>query len=221
MASPYEFRLPDESKRVTVVGRTGTGKTHFGVFLLSLASYTQRPFIIFDYKGDELIGDIPYMQEIDYRKPPPKAPGLYVVRPHILHTEEVENFLWKIWERENTGMFFDEAYMVPSKAALNAIYTQGRAKKLPAITLSQRPVSVTRFAFTEADFFAVFHLNDKNDRKRIEEYSSLDTSVRLPNYHANWYDVGKDLTFHLSPAPDADTILDRFETRLAPKRRVI
>ena len=38
------------------------------------------------------------------------------------------------------------------------------------ITLSQRPVWLDPFILSEAEYYQVFRLNHKNDRKKVEEF---------------------------------------------------
>jgi hypothetical protein len=135
---------------------------------------------------------------------------------------EVEAWLWSIWQREKIGLYFDEAYVLPDKGALQAILTQGRSKHIPAIALTQRPTWISRFVFSEADFYAVFHLQDARDRQIVQAFMPAGTlDARPENYHSRWYDVGADRVFTMKPVPNAETILDVFDARLAPKRKRI
>ena len=216
-----DFRLPNLQQRVAVIGRTGSGKTRFGIWLLSHAAFDKQPFVVVDYKGDDLIGGIDRMREIG-PKEVPKHPGLYVIRPLPNMGEEVENWLWKIWQRENIGLYVDEGYALPNKGAFQAILTQGRSKHLPVICLTQRPSWLSRFVFSEADFYAIFHLNDRRDKLTVQAFTPkerMDLKNRLPDYHSYWYDVGRDNVAIIQPVPSDDEILDRIEAKLKPRRR--
>lgn len=203
------MRLPDDSDRLLIIGMTGSGKTIAGIWHLSLRDFYSIPWVIFDFKRDANIARIP-AQEISLDEMP-QEPGLYVVRPLPNQDERVERFLWNAWNRENIGLYFDEGYMIDkNSAALNAILTQGRSKRIPIIMLSQRPVGLSRFARSEATFFQTFFLNDKDDRKIIQAFQPEKVSERLPPYHSWFYDVAKDDLVHLSPVPDLETILKAF-----------
>jgi hypothetical protein len=112
-----------------------------------------------------------------------------------------------------------------------ALYTQGRAKKIPTITLSQRPVMISRFAVSEASIIQVFKLNDERDRKTIQTFIPQDIeplmrampneTPKLPPYHSLWYDVPRNKLAILSPVPDDDTIIAMFDARLGRRRKVI
>jgi hypothetical protein len=218
-----EFELPGLDERTLVTGRTGSGKTQLGAFLLSRAPFDRQPFIIVDYKRDALLNASNKIREIGYNEVP-KHPGLYIIHPEPTpaHDIAVNNWLLKVWRRHNVGLFFDEIYMVPDKEGLAAILTQGRSLRIPAIINTQRPAWLSRFALSEADHFAVFHLNDSDDRKKIGRFLPPGAADTVPpEYNSIWYSVKRHKLFHLQPVPDASTILTDIEARLTPRRRVI
>ncbi len=214
------FRLPNTSQRSVVIGRTGSGKTVLGAWLLSLAPFDKMPYIIMDYKGEEIFRNADRIKEIGLKKIPTE-PGLYVVRPMPKQDEDVENFLWKVWEQEHVGLYFDEGYALPKgSASLQAIYTQGRSKRIPCITCTQRPTWLSKFTFTEADFFSIFQLNNKDDRKTVQDYipkDDMNVEDRLQTYYSHWYDVGNASGFLLKPVPHPDKITEILQDRLKPE----
>lgn len=211
------FRFPDRQKRITIGGSTGSGKTFGGVFLLSQCDILDRPWVIFNPKGDDLIAELP-TTVLPVGSSPPKVPGLYEVQPvPELHDEWLERFLWQCYHQEDIGLYFDEGYMVPrnSKAML-ALLTQGRGKYIQMIMLTQRPVMCHPMMFSESDFLWIYRFNKPVDRDTISQYISADVKKRLPEYHSYWYDVGQDACFTLGPVPDKKTLIasfDRFEKR--------
>ena len=216
--------MPNDTHRISIVGRTGSGKTIAALWHLSMRRWDKRPWIIFDYKGDKNIAMIPSLEEIDITKSPPKKAGLYVVRP-LPTDEDVEAqiaFLWKVWKNEKTGIYIDEGYMVgKNNPAFRAILTQGRSKEIPAIILSQRPLWLDRFVWSEADYFQVFHLNTEDDRKTIARYLPVKSIDRLPEYHSYYYDVGADAIVTLRPVPDRDIIITAIGDRLRSRRNFL
>jgi len=199
---------------------TGSGKTVFGLWCLSRRSYTTMPWIIVDYKCDPTIGAIPGLTEISVESKPPKRAGLYVVRPLPHEEEKVDDFLWKIWARGRTGLFIDEGYMIGRfNKAYRAILTQGRSKRIPVITLSQRPAWISPFILSESEYISTFFLHTKADVERVREWIP---GIRdLPtNFHSYiWSVKGREL-MHLAPAPSEDEIMARFAAR-RPRRRFL
>lgn len=218
------LRLPSETQRISIIGRTGTGKTVVAVWHLSQANFTRRPWIVYDFKRDSLlkeIGDIPGTEHIDTSYVP-KKPGIYFVHPHPDDKDEVESQMWGIWQQERTGVYIDEGYMVCSPTSPNrafrSLLTQGRSKHIPMIVLSQRPCWLDRFVFTESDFYQVFALNHKGDRKTMMEYIPADLTQPLKEYHSYYHDVSKGETYVMKPVPTSDAILEVFERRLDSMR---
>lgn len=214
-------RLPNDEQRHMICGRTGSGKTWLGVWSLSQRSYDVMPWLIFDFKGDALIRDLD-ADEIEPGKCP-KKPGLYVTRPIPgLHDEEVEKTLWKARAQGSVGLYVDEGYMMGDSPALRACLTQGRSLHVPMIILSQRPVWMSRFCFSEADFFSLFHLNDLRDRKTVVNFMrDVTPNYSLAEYHSFYYDVGRDDLKVFQPVPGRDRIIETFLQRRGKRVRTI
>ena len=212
--------MPNDTQHVSIIGRNGSGKTVAAVWHLSVRSFDKMPWIIFDYKGDELINSIERAEYIDLRKAP-KKPGIYIVQPLPDQIDEVNEFMWQIWNNEKTGVYIDEGYMMTGSPAFRALLTQGRSKKIPLIVLSQRPVWMDRFVFSESTFFQVFHLNHRKDRQTVQEFISKPIDGRLPEYHSYWYDVNADRLNVFSPVPQGPRILDVINSRMQPKKRYL
>lgn len=220
------FKLPGTSQRVTIVGRTGSGKTWFGAWLLSKAPFHKQPYVIVDYKGDKLLRSIDKVEELSLSEKLPSKPGLFTVRPALHEETEMEAWLWSVWQHERVGLYFDEAFMLPNsgysrRGALQAILTQGRSKKIPVISLVQRPSQISLFVFSEADYYAVFHLNRKQDRKTMMDLGDKLDVVDLKPYHSKWYDVGGDISFDMLPVPDGEVIAQQITDRLKVKQRFV
>lgn len=214
------FVIPGPDKRLTIVGRTGSGKTQGGAFILANENYDQMPWVILDFKREALFSELgDYVRELDVTNEKTwvgiNQPGLFIVRPMIDQEEEVEAFLWYIWDHENCGVFVDEGYMIGKSRAYIALLTQGRSKRTPVITLTQRPVFVTQFAYSEADYLMIFKLQRPEDRKRVQDYVDKPLTKRLPEHESYWYDVNQDRLVILRPVPRREVIISTFRNRLA------
>ncbi|MGI4813146.1 MAG: hypothetical protein ACRYGG_07405, partial [Janthinobacterium lividum] len=151
------FSLPTTQQRLCVIGRTGSGKTRLGAWVLSHAPYDRMPYVIVDYKGERLFDKVKRLRDITYSTVP-KEPGLYRINPREDEAEEMEAWLWKVHRRGRTGLFFDETMQVPGHyraGAFRAILAQGRSKHIPCILCTQRPSGVSPSVFSEADHFAI------------------------------------------------------------------
>jgi len=228
------FQFPTDQQRLTIVGATGSGKTVAAMWQLSHRDFDRKPWMIYNFKHDELIDGINGAQHIGVDAPPPERPGIYVVHPHPAQTDAVDAQMWAIWEREDIGVYVDEGFMIGrNSTGFRALLTQGRSKHIPLITLSQRPVWMDRFVFTESEFLQVFRLQHRMDTKKMEEFipnPNVDRAppnnkhpleTRLPEYWSYYYDVGRDRLEKMRPTPDADAILDTIDLKLRRIRKVI
>lgn len=215
---PVDF--PDDTQRLAIVGATGSGKTQAAQWHLSHRRYDLMPWIIYNTKSDPTIDAIPYAREVSIEEVP-VDPGIYIVRPLPNEQEQVEAHLWSIWGRGATGIYIDEGYsMGVNNGAFRALLTQGRSKQIPMIVLSQRPVWLDRFVFSESEFLQTFRLQHKKDRATVEELipARLD---RLPNYHSWYYEALNNKLSHMAPVPSLTTIHATFARRLARQRKLV
>lgn len=215
--------FPGDTHRLAIVGRTGSGKTVAAAWHLSGQPFHKKPWVIVNTKGDALlnkIGELPNVHHIGLNEKVGKR-GLYIIAPRPDQQEQLDAFLWQIWARENCGVYIDEGYMVGKIPSFNALLTQGRSKKIPMIVLSQRPVWLSRFVFSEADFYQVFWLNDERDRETVQAMVPFPMERRLQEYHSYWYDVGTDQVAIFGPVPPTDTILETFSSRLHTRKLLV
>lgn len=191
------IRFPTKHDHLVIIGKNGSGKTLAGLWHLRIADHS-IPWIIIDYKGDK---NISLLDPVPFDKVATMESGnIYRYSP-LPNDPDVENVLWDLWRHEDVGIFIDESYMVPNGDAINAILTQGRSKSVPVIALTQRPVYVPRFFFSEANFFQTFWLNDERDRKLVTSFQPAEVSARLPRYHSYYYDVNNDDLKIMLPVP--------------------
>ncbi len=212
------FRIPGPDSRTTIIGKTGSGKTQAAIWHLSTRRLDVTPWVAFDFKRDPLLNSIPGSRELGLEDAAPKRPGLHLVHPLPGDGEAVDGLLWRIWERGRVGVFVDEAYMIDRDSeALQAILTQGRSKKIPVILATQRPVHVSRFAFSEAEYIQLFRLTDKRDMTTVAQFipGKLGT---LPQFHSHWYDSARDYHCVLLPVPVANSLRESIAEQIGPRR---
>lgn len=199
------MRLPRDDERLTIYGMTGTGKTVAALWHLSQRNFLEMPWVVLDFKGDQHIGSLEGTKEIPSRHgKAPTTPGIHIARPVPgVDDEWLDDLLWDVWNRGHMGLYTDEGYMVGSRSKpFNALLTQGRSKGIPMITLSQRPVWLSRFVISEAEFHQVFFLSDEQDRDIVQRFIPYDmTEKRLPRFHSWYYDVPRDKFDGLKPVP--------------------
>jgi hypothetical protein len=220
-------KILNNTQRLIEIGRTGTGKTVAGLYWLSQCDLS-KPWVVFNFKDDEHIESIANTRYISYDYVPQKRDeGLFIidVRPGDTkgksgNLSPLENYFTKLWERQNVGIFVDEAFMIGSNDAFDMCLTQGRSRRIPMIVCTQKPSWISTFCYSEASFFQVFDLNDVKDIDRIEQFLPFDWFEEEPlDDHESWYyDVSADELVRLKPVPPMEKIREIFSTKLRPQR---
>ncbi len=215
-----EFVLPGAADRTVIIGQTGCGKSVQAAWLLSRQRFDKRPWVALDFKDEILwdqVGDPP-MRPLRLNQMPGKR-GLYRLHVRPGQEDELEDWLWKIWERGNVGIFVDEVSLVPQKHAFKAILRQGRSKLIPVIACTQRPVDCDREVFTEAQYRSFFGLEDARDYQVIRGLFGgqdiKDQAVKLKRHWSLWYDVKQKQLSMLKPCPSPATVAADLK-RVAP-----
>lgn len=210
--------FPSDSQRLAIFGATGSGKTQAALWHLSHRSYETMPWIIYNTKSDAAINAIPYAHHIEIDEVPVE-PGVFIVEPLAEEEEELQAHLRSVWNRGYTGVYIDEGYaMGHQNKPFRNMLTQGRSRMIPMIVLSQRPVWIDRFVFSESEFLQSFRLQHRKDIAAMEEVipRRLD---RLPEYHSWYYDALRNDTRQMTPVPDIKVIHSTFARRLSRERR--
>ena len=217
-----KLSFPNNTQRMVIVGATGSGKTVAGMWQLSMRNYDEMPWYVVDFKYDSLINSIQNATHLDVKSKVPQRPGLYIVHPHPAEADYLEAQMWEVWNQENTGVFIDEGLMLGTRNnAFRALLTQGRSKHIPMIVLSQRPVWMDRFVFSESEYFQIFRLQHNKDLRAVNEFIPYDISKRLPEYHSYFYSVPDNRLVVLRPTPDDDAILSTFDAKLDKLKRAV
>jgi hypothetical protein len=214
-------RFPSDTHRHAIVGATGSGKTQAALWHLSHRNFHTMPWVVYNFKTDESIDGIPGATFIELEDIPIK-PGVYITHPEPDQETEVEEHMREIWRRQNIGVYVDEGYMVGrGNMAFRSLLTQGRSRRIPMMVLSQRPVWMDRFVFSESEFFQVFRLQHSDDNKNMAKIVPANFDQRLPEFHSWYYDVGENKVYKMAPVPDIDTIHRTFRLRLEKLKKVV
>jgi hypothetical protein len=228
MATPLQspIRLPNDSERLAIVGATGSGKTVAALWHLSHRNYHEMPWVAYNFKYDKNIDSIPFVRPLEVDELPTQA-GVYVTHPMPEDDDgAVDAQMKAIWARGNIGVYVDEGYMIPrGNKSFQMLLTQGRSKNIPMITLSQRPVWMNRFVFSESEFYQVFRLQHRKDQESMAQVVPANFEQRIPRYHSWYYDAGNDDLRVVRPVPNIETIHRTFRERLGRldnyQRRVV
>ena len=206
--------LPSVHDRIAILGRTGSGKTVAGLWHLSKMPLDKMPFVIVDFKRDQEIRRLK-AQEISEAKEIGKR-GLYVFRADPNDDDDqIEEMLYDIWRREKTGLFIDEGYLLAKSRAFHAILMQGRSKRIPVITCSQRPVWLPRAVWSESNHFQVFQLVDDRDWDIVENFvKGLPDDPYPPDYHSFYFSLGDRRASMAAPVPPASQTIASIREKL-------
>lgn len=216
------MRLPRDDESMVILGHNGSGKTHEAMYQLSQRSFDVMPWIVLDAKGDDLVAQLPITEQLTVTDNPPDIPGLYVVRVRLEDFDEgrVARFMNQCLEHRNVGMLADEGqYFGHRNRGLHNYLTQGRSANCPLICLSQRPLNIDTYLFSESAFIQTFYLPHPDDKERVTQYIPSDqldfTELQSHGKHYSYIYCVRDNSLELlEPAPKWSEIYGRILTRL-------
>lgn len=219
------LRLAGDDQHTAVIGRNGSGKTVAALWHLSKRNFESMPWIVVDFKRDEHINAIERAQYIGVDEKIPKHPGVYIVQPDPSDPRGLADMFEKAYNRENVGFWIDEGFMMGENREVEKkfirLLVQGRSKRIPFIVLVQRPTWITRFVFSESNFFQIFHLQDARDVDTITRVLPAGSYFRMPDFHSVYFDVSQNTVHYLRPVPQASEIIDSINERLPKHRRTL
>lgn len=182
---PFPWEM---GEHVGVVGETGSGKT----MLISRLITTRTYVVSLKSKGDDtrlpgkLITSAKGMDDIRESR--------FVLYPK--YEDQRWQFalaLEKAWRQGTWTVNIDELYQIDSLYRLgplvNRLLTQGRSERISVVCGMQRPVSVTRFALSQAAHVICF-AQEGRDLKTVVEATTPrieDAVKRLRRYEFVWY----------------------------------
>lgn len=163
------------SERVTIVGKTGSGKS---VLVRKLSEQFKK--VIFVDPKCENAQHFPYATKCTTVKEvfekvdeslENKEDFFILYQPLDLSEEVFNNFCGEVFLRGNMTIFMDEvSFVCFPQATINhqRIIRMGRSKGIGIHHLTQRPKFVDNFILSEAEHFFIFRLQLVDDRKKIE-----------------------------------------------------
>lgn len=185
LTTPFPW---EDGEHMAVVGETGSGKT----MLISKLIQTRTYCVSLKSKGD------------DTRLPGKlitKAAGIDDIREtrFVLYPKyedqrlEFARLFEKVWKQGAWTVNIDELYQIDELYRLrwfvNRLLTQGRSEHISVVCGMQRPVSVTRFALSQAAHVICF-AQEGRDLKTVEEATTPRISqavAQLGRYEFAWY----------------------------------
>jgi DNA helicase HerA-like ATPase len=182
-------------EHVTILGPTGSGKTHLAYQLLERSATLRLPAVVLVMKPrDETVQT--WTRRVGYRRvrswPPvasiwqPSRPPGWVVWPK--HTFDLDRddamlegqfrrALMDSYKRGNRISFCDETAGLMDlglKRELVAVWRRGRSMGNGIWAASQRPVDIPLDAYSQAEHLFLFHDPDKRARERFAEIGGVD-----------------------------------------------
>lgn len=201
-------------KRALVAGRTGSGKSTLGNWLLNrstghyvilnpkwTASYNALPDLVtVKFRGLHDCGKIAdAMMKYRYVNVEPQSTA---ADPQTLDAI----VLWIHDNFRDIGLCVDELYSLHNNGrageGLIGWLTRGRELHQSFIGMTQRPAWISQFLFSESDYIGGMALNLEKDRKRMVEMTGhAEFEKHLQPHHWLWYDVQRNSLRRFGPVP--------------------
>ena len=181
--------LPGE--HVTVIGRTGSGKTHLALALadlrpqvLLLAVKRSDPLVSeLAGKGWKVTGDLgdavrthegrPVHPRLVYWPPQARAEFHDAQARNAALAPPMRRALAFAQNTRNWTLVVDETMHLADKLRLvhdlDELWFQGRTQKVSVVALAQRPARIPRLAISQASYLFIGIAQDKDDRDRLRD----------------------------------------------------
>jgi len=189
-----ESKLQREWKpgeHVTLIGPTGSGKTHMALALARICKYSlviatkRRDPLLESLESKHLVTTdvkqilwtpegIPLNRRIMYW---PRFPaGISSTERANRQARMIRNVLNWAEETGNWAIVLDELMWVSRnlrlERELEAVWFQGRTQGVSLIGAAQRPTHVPRLAYSQATYFFIWQTADKGDLERLRDISA-------------------------------------------------
>lgn len=195
-------------EHIFIAGRTGNGKSVKALDVLSqlIKSSPDAGVLIINHKNDDYSSTLKPVKTIPSKIK--RGQRLHITPLFGRDDDAVDNLLYQVYKLGNFIVWVDEGYMFnPNNQYIAALLTQGRAKNISVIFLSQRPKRVTLFAVTQASYIFLYGITGQNDMKTISEVMNTDGLYNLiesleKHHYISWNaDDRNVMTEHPVPYP--------------------
>lgn len=209
--APLHLPSIKPGQRAIIAGRTGSGKTVLANWLIKRSS--QR-WVIFNPKhtaGYNALPDVKVIDGFDARK---IEKAVFKSRYVLLNFKPEESeprfmdacIMWLHNQFDNIGLCVDELYTLHDSGrplpGLTAWLTRGRERKQSFVGLTQRPVWISRFCFSESDYIGGMALQLLDDRKAMMHCTGrAEYLKKLDSHYWLWYEVVTDGLTLYGPVP--------------------
>lgn len=194
-------------EHVTLIGPTGSGKTHMGLALARICKYA---LVIATKRRDPLLESLAHKHLVtsDVSEITWTPEGIPVHRKVLYWPKFPENISSKErlvrqavmirkaldWAEKtgNWAILLDELMWVSRnlrlERELEAVWFQGRTQGVSLIGAAQRPTHVPRLAYSQATYFFLWQTADKSDLERLRDISAGFPRGMIENavLHLDW-----------------------------------
>ena len=203
-----EFNITDNlsiktNDRISIFGRTGSGKTFFAKNWL-LPHYNR--YVFWDIKHENI--DIEHDIIINTPKELKQKILEYnkiLYQPKNPTDKDFNEICQIIFESRNISLYVDESSIIstPSKILFwhNIILTQGRTYGVGIINTSQRPRIIHNTLISESEHLFIFSLNLDTDVLKIrQQIGEASDDIRLlPEHHVLYHNVRLNRSYIFKP----------------------
>ncbi len=203
-----DFQI-DLHERLSIIGKTGSGKTEWVKYMLRLVE-KKFPVIIIDPK-QHWLGDSPIWESNGTWLRKSKEPGT-IDKPHLVREydpkwnvqvfqpdeeegeEELNKFCLDILAFRNRLVYFDETESICTAnhvpRGIRMLWKTGRAKSIGAWVATQTPTGVPKIFKSQADKFVTFRVGAEDaDIAALIGYANKQDVASLQDFEYLWYDT--------------------------------
>jgi energy-coupling factor transporter ATP-binding protein EcfA2 len=201
----------NRGKRATIAGRTGSGKSTLGKWLLQRSPGT---WIILNPKHTAAYNTLPnsvVLKGMDVNKLDKllREYKFINVWPNEFECNEdaMDDFIAYLTRTySNIGICIDELYSLHSNGragpGLLGLLTRGRELKQSYIGMTQRPAFISKFCFSEADYVAGMTLLSDDDRKMMTKNTGrAEFAEPMAPHDWLWFDAANAQMRFFGPVP--------------------